>query len=133
MFWYHCSLELTGVDSVTDAAFQKKIFESGITALIISNEEVDNIMRMVQSFEFSPLWGTFSASLLKNLLTGKAVKRQKSFNILGQRVMRAGKGTIRVGQDFQCHLILSLSLKCKRIIKMNLNFMIFTQEITCLK
>ena len=70
---------------------------------------------------------------IKTFIDRKAVKRQKSFNILGQRVMRADKGTIRAGQDFQCHLILSLSLKYKRIIKMNPNFMIFIQEITCLK
>ena len=38
---------------------------------------------------------------IKTFIDRKAVKRQKSFNILGQRVMRVGKGTIRAGQDFQ--------------------------------
>ena len=43
------------------------------------------------------LRGTLGASLLRNLLIGKGVKRSK---ILWQGVMRAGDGTVRAGQDF---------------------------------
>ena len=38
-------LGLTAAESTTDAAIQKKIFGSGATALIISNEEMNNIKK----------------------------------------------------------------------------------------
>ena len=41
--------------SSTDAAIQKKIYESGTTALIISNEEMKDIMKIVNLFEQSGL------------------------------------------------------------------------------
>ena len=50
----------------------------------------------------------------------------------GERVIRAGEGTIRAEQDFQSHRVLWLILKCKYIIKINLNLMVFFQEIACL-
>ena len=98
-------LRLTATASATDAAIQKKIFGSGITTLIISNEEMSDIMKIVKSLEKSGLLrkdvsktikneakeqkfgflsmflGILRASLLGNLLTGK-------------RVMRAGESTI---------------------------------------
>ena len=37
------------------------------------------------------------ANLLRNLLTGKGVKRSE--------VIRVGEGTIRAGQNFYCHHI----------------------------
>ena len=37
-------LGLTAAASATDAAIQKKMFGSGVTTLIISNEEANNIM-----------------------------------------------------------------------------------------
>ena len=53
------------------------------------------------------LYGTLSASLLGNLLTGKGVKRPKFSNIpsqgvirWGEETIRAGEETIRAGQDF---------------------------------
>ena len=64
------------------------------------------------------LLGSLSASLLGNLLTGKGT-------------IRAGEGTIRAGQDF--YLIIWKILKYKSIIKMNLNLMVFIQEIIYLK
>ena len=81
------------------------------TTLIISNEEMNDIMKIVKSLEESGLLikgvsetikneakeqkegfvemllGTLGASLLGNLLTGKAK-------------IRAGEGAIRAGQDF---------------------------------
>ena len=80
-------------------------------ALIISNEEMNDIMKIVKSLEESGLLikgvsqtikneakeqkggflgmllGTLDASLLGNLLTGKGK-------------IRAGEGTVRAGQDF---------------------------------
>ena len=59
------------------------------------------------------LLGTLGTSLLGNLLTVKDT-------------IRAGEGMIRAGEA--CH-ILQLILKYKSIIKMNLNLMVFIQEI----
>ena len=95
---------LTIAASATDAAIHKKIFGSGNMPLIISNEEMNDILKIVKSHEESSvlikgvsptvkieateqkrgylrkLLGTLGASLLGNLLTGK--------------------GTIRAGQCF---------------------------------
>ena len=104
-------LGLTAAESVIDAAIHKKMFGSGTTILIISNEEMNDIMKIVKSCEESGLsikgvsetikneskeqkrgflgmlLGTLGASLLGNLLRGKGKTR-------------AGEGTIRAGQDF---------------------------------
>ena len=99
-----------------------------------SNEEMDNIMKIIKSYEesglliksisnaiqteakeqksgfISMLLGTLGPGLLGNPLTGKGVKWS---NIPGRGIMRAkegtiraGKGTIRAGQNFNCHFIL---------------------------
>ena len=105
------SLQLTVAASATDAAIHKKIFGSGFTTLIISNEEMNDIMKIVKSLEesgllikilsqtiknelkeqkvglLSMLLGTLGSSLLGNLLTGKGT-------------IRACEGIIRAGQDF---------------------------------
>ena len=44
-------LGLTAATSATDAAIHKKMFGSGNTTLIISNEEMNDIMKIVKSFE----------------------------------------------------------------------------------
>ena len=100
---------LTAVASATDAAIHKKMFGSGFTTFIVSNEEI-NIIKIVKSLEESGLLikgvsdtikneakeqkenflgmllGTLDASLLGNLLTGKGT-------------IRAGKGGIRSGEN----------------------------------
>ena len=48
-------LKLTVAASATDAAIQKKIFGSGMTASIISNKEMEDIMKIVKSLEESGL------------------------------------------------------------------------------
>ena len=48
-------LGLTASASATDAAINKKMIGSGITTLIILNEETNYIMKIVQSFEESGL------------------------------------------------------------------------------
>ena len=88
----------------------RKLFGSGITTLMTSNEEVNDIMKIVKSQESgllingvsktiknepkeqkgsfpSILLGTLGAGLLGNLFTGKGT-------------IRAGEDTIRAGQDF---------------------------------
>ena len=44
-------LRLTAAASATNAAIQKKIFGSGMTALLISNEEMNDIMKIIKSLE----------------------------------------------------------------------------------
>ena len=59
------------------------------------NEKVQNVAKE-QNGEFHiMLLGTLGASLLENLLTGKAVKDKMP----GNGVIIAGKGTIREGLD----------------------------------
>ena len=49
------SLGLTAAASATDAAIHKKMFGSHTTTLIISNEEMNDIMKIVKSLEESDL------------------------------------------------------------------------------
>ena len=90
--------------SATDVAIHKKMFAYEFTTLIISNEEMNDIIKIVKSLEESELLikgisktnkneakeqkrrflgmllGTLGASLLGNLLTGKdAIRVGKSF------------------------------------------------------
>ena len=91
----------------------KKISGSGTTTLIISNDEMKDIIETVKSLEdsilllkgvsktiqneakeqkegfLSMLLGTLDASLLGNILAGKGIKRA------GEGVIRAGYGNKR--------------------------------------
>ena len=48
-------LGLTPTSSATDAAIQKKIYVLGMTTLIITNKEMDDIMKILKSLEESGL------------------------------------------------------------------------------
>ena len=48
-------LELTAAASPTDATIRKKTFGSGMTTSIISNEEMDNILKIIKSLKESGL------------------------------------------------------------------------------
>ena len=101
-------LGLTASASAADAGIHKKILGSGTTTLIISNDEMKDIITIVKSLEdsglllkgvgktsqdkvkeqkggfLSMLLGTLGASLLGNILAGKGINR-------------AGKGSVRAG------------------------------------
>ena len=106
-------LGLTAAASAADAGIQKKILEPGHNAtLLISNDEIEHILKIVKSLEdsgilligvcetikneskeqrgglLSMLLGTLGASLLGNMLAGKGV-------------LRAGEGTTRVAIDLK--------------------------------
>ena len=109
-------LGITAAASAIDAAIQKKIHGSGSTTLIISNEETNDIMKIIQALEdsnillkqviktsknetkeqkggvLSILLGTLGASLLGNLLAGKEIVRAGSRNKKGKGIVRAGSG-----------------------------------------
>ena len=115
-------LGITAAASAIDAGIQRKMHGSGTTTLIISNEEINGIMKIVQALEdskillkgatktikvktkeqkggfLSILLGTLGASLLGNLLAGKGIVRAASENKKGKGIVRTGTG--------QCHLIL---------------------------
>ena len=46
-------LDLTAANTAVDAGVQKKIYESGTTILIISNKEMNDIIKIVQALEDS--------------------------------------------------------------------------------
>ena len=48
-------LGLTAAASATDAVIQRNVFGSGMTTLIISNEEMNDIIRIIKSLEESGL------------------------------------------------------------------------------
>ena len=106
-------LGLTAPASATDASINKKILASGNrTTLIISNDDMQDLLKIVKSLEdsgillngitetvktevkeqkggfLSMLLGTLGASLLGDLLTK---------TLSGRGVIRAGEGTIRAG------------------------------------
>ena len=99
--------------SAINAGVQKKIYGSGTTTLVISNEEMNEIMKIIQALENSGILlkgetkiikneskeqkggflsiflGTLDASLLRYLLTK---------TLSGKGTVRAGKGTVRAGE-----------------------------------
>ena len=95
-----------------DAGIEKKIHGSVTTTLIISNEEMNGVMKIVQVPEYSNillkgvtktiknetkkqkggLLSTLGASLLGNLLGGKGIVRAGSGNEKGKWIVIAGYG-----------------------------------------
>ena len=57
--------------SAADAAIQKKIYGSGTTALIISNEEIRDIIKIVKSIEESGLLIKGISETIKNEAKGQ--------------------------------------------------------------
>ena len=98
------SLGLTTAASVTDAAIHKKMFGSGFTTLIISNEEMNDIVTIVKSLEDSSLLVKGVSETIKN--EAKEQKREflgMSLGTLGASLLGnllTGKGTIRAGEKF---------------------------------
>ena len=116
------SLGLTAAASAADAGIHKKIIlrssnHPSFTTLIISNDEMKDIIKIVKSLEDSGLLikgvtetvqnevkeqkggfpsillDTLGASLFENLLTGRGVNRAGK----GQGINRAGEGIVRAG------------------------------------
>ena len=107
-------LLLTAAASAADTGIHEKILGPGNTTLIISNEEMNDIIKIVQALEdsnillkgvtkaieneikeqkggfLSMLLGTLDASLLGNLLTGKGFIRAGCGNNKGKGVVKDG-------------------------------------------
>ena len=102
------TLGITAAASASDAGIQKKIHVSGTTTLKISNEQMNDKMKIVQALEdskillkgviktikneikeekrgvLSMLLGTLGASLLGNVLKGRGIVRTDSGNKKGK-------------------------------------------------
>ena len=106
-FANHSSIDIKSME-----VFKKKMLGSGMTTLIISNDEMDDILKIVKSLENSGLLlkgvsetiqheakeqrGGFLGMLLDTLgasLLGDVLSKGLS----GKGVIRAGEGTIRAG------------------------------------
>ena len=115
-------LGLTAAASAADEGIHRKFLGSGNnnnTALIISDDEIKDIIKIVKSLEdsglllkgvsetiqneakeqkggfLSMLLGTLGASLLGNLLTGRGIYRAGKGK--GKGINRAGEGVLRAG------------------------------------
>ena len=104
-------LGLSAGMSAADAAIQKKIYGSGTTALIISNEEMEDIMKIVKSLEESGLLINGISETIKNeakeqkggfltMLLGALAASMLGSALTRRGVVRAGEGTIRAGENF---------------------------------
>ena len=116
-------LGLTAAASAADDGIHKKILGSGNTTLIISNNEIKDIIKIVKSLKdsglllkgvtetvqndgkeqkgglLSMLLGTLGANVLGNLLTSRGVNRaekDKGINRAGDWVIRAGYGNNKI-------------------------------------
>ena len=91
-------LGLTAAALATGTAIQEKIFGSGMKTLILWNEDMDDITKIIKSLEESDLLIKGICETIQNETkqkdgfpgTGKGVKRPNSSNITGRGVMRAG-------------------------------------------
>ena len=110
-------LGITAATSAIDPGIQKKIRGFGTTNLIISNEEMHDIIKIVQALEnsdillrgitktiknetkeqtggyLSMLLGTLGSTLLGNMLAGKGIVRAGYGNKQGKGIVRAGYGS----------------------------------------
>ena len=110
-------LGITAASSAKNGAIQKKIHGSGTTTLIISNEEMNDIIKIVQVSEDSEILlkgitktiknetkkqngrylsmslGTFASTLLGNMFARKRIVRAGYGNKGGKGIVRAGYGS----------------------------------------
>ena len=72
-------LGLSAAASTTDAAIKKKIYGSGITKLIISNDEMEGIMEIVKSLEKS---GLLIKGVSETIQNAAKEEERRSFSML---------------------------------------------------
>ena len=132
------SLGITAAASAINAGIHKKIHGSGTTTLIISNKDMNGIMKIVQALEDSnillkgvtetiknetkeqkrgflgTLVGTLGSILLGNLLSGKGIVRagsgHRSLNSSTSYGNKNGKGIVRAGYGKKMGFLMSLHL-----------------------
>ena len=93
------ALGLTAAASAADAGKQKKILGSGTTTLITSNEEMNDILKIVQALEDSNILLKGVTKTIKN-----ETKKQKGgflsmlLDTLGASLLSSGKRTVIAGE-----------------------------------
>ena len=75
---------LTAASSAIDAAVQKKLYGSGTTTLVISNEEMNDIMKIVQTLEDS---NTLLKGVTKQLKMKQKNKKEDFLGTLGASLL----------------------------------------------
>ena len=100
-------LGLTAAESAIDAAIHKKMFGSGNTTLIISNEEMNDVMKIIKSLEESGILIKSISETIKN----EAKEQKEGFlgmlfgmfllgsALTGRGVIRTDEVTIRAGEN----------------------------------
>ena len=99
-------LGLTSAVSAKEEAIQKKMYGSGMSILIISNEEMEDVIKTVKSFGESGLLVKGICEIIQN-----EAKQQKGgflcmllvtlgVSLLGNLLTSQGRSTIRAVQDF---------------------------------
>ena len=94
-----------------DAAIQRNIYRSGTKALIISNEEMRDLMKIVKSLEELGLLLKGISKRIKNetkhqkgrflsMLLGTSAASTLGSALTGRWVITAGEGTIRAGAKY---------------------------------
>ena len=97
--------------SAADPAIEKKIYGSRTTALITSNEEMEDIKKIAKSLEESGLLIKGIRETIKNeakeqkgrflpMLLGTSAASMLGSALTGRGVIIAGEGTIRAGEKF---------------------------------
>ena len=76
------SLGLTAAASATDAAIHKKMFGSGTTTLIISSEEMNDIIKIINSLEESGLLIMGARKIIEANKWSKRTKKRVSRNVI---------------------------------------------------
>ena len=110
-------LGLTAASSAIDAGVQKKIYGSGATTLVISNEEINDIAKIVLGLEDSGILLKVVTKTIKNetkrrfpiyvtghirsCLLGDLLTKKSS----GKGAVRAGEGFLRAGEGIKKALI----------------------------
>ena len=104
-------LGLTAAASETDAGIHKKILESGTTKLIIWNDEMEDMIKIIKSPEDSGLWLKRVNKTIQNeakeqrggffsMLLGTLVANLWGNILAGKRMIRAVEGFIRARYGF---------------------------------
>ena len=103
-------LRLTSAASAVDRDIHKKVLGCGTATLIISNEEINDIMKLVKFLGKSSLLIESVSELIKCLKRKKGgflgfflvtLGLRLLGNVLSDKVLiRAGEGTIRVDESF---------------------------------
>ena len=105
-------LGLTAAVSATDVAIHKKMFGSDATTLIIFNEEMNDIVKIVKSFEEPGLLIKGVSETIKNeakerkggflgMLLGTLGASLYGYLLTGKDKIRAGEGTINIQDIFE--------------------------------